>query len=374
MAGRREASALLAVIVALVLIEALVAGTLIIVTYELAAARAYRSSVHARLAAESALAATVHAWPLADAAALPMLGRLRVAPDSVVLPGTSRFDAELERIDAETYLLRGNGTAAEPDTAFAVAAALLRTLDRSPLRALVGAALTAVGAVSVEAGAALHGEAAPPVSLDCVQGFPDADRPIGAAPAAIVADADALVVAADADIRGATITTPSAAEDPFSVLRTGLGPDLAIRADRVEDGAVIAFPSATGTSCDRDADGNWGDPEQPVAPCGRYAPLIFAPGDLTLAAGAGQGILIIAGDLTIMPAARFAGVVIVAGALDLQAGATLEGGVRLASASGVSRIAGAIEYDGCSIARALALAPALARPSLHPSRPRLPAW
>ncbi len=73
----------------------------------------------------------------------------------------------------------------------------------------------------------------------------------------------------------------------------------------VTPGAVV-----TAGQCDRSVSANWGDPGG-VGACGSYAPLIWAMGDVEMRGGAGQGILLVEGDLTLSAGARFAGVVIV---------------------------------------------------------------
>jgi len=69
----------------------------------------------------------------------------------------------------------------------------------------------------------------------------------------------------------------------------------------------------------------WGDPDQPGRPCGGHMPMRYADGDLDVLGGAGQGLLVVAGDLTLTSGARFYGLVIVRGVLSLAGGASLEG-------------------------------------------------
>ncbi|MBP9106940.1 MAG: hypothetical protein KBF56_09290 [Gemmatimonadaceae bacterium] len=73
---------------------------------------------------------------------------------------------------------------------------------------------------------------------------------------------------------------------------------------------VTPSPVVAAGVCDRTRIDNWGDPGG-VGVCGTYAPLIWATGDVVLRGGAGQGVLLVEGDLTVSQGARFAGVVIV---------------------------------------------------------------
>lgn len=78
----------------------------------------------------------------------------------------------------------------------------------------------------------------------------------------------------------------------------------------VAAGSVVTpAPHLTSGACDRGVTGNWGDPI-PGTPCASYAPLIWAQGDLEMRGGAGQGVLLVDGDLTLSQGAVFHGVVI----------------------------------------------------------------
>ncbi len=80
-------------------------------------------------------------------------------------------------------------------------------------------------------------------------------------------------------------------------------------------------PSLTGGGeCNTADQNNWGDPLNQGAPCASYFPVIYAPGDLRLNTGAGQGVLIIDGDLHVQGTFEFYGIVIVRGRLSTQGG------------------------------------------------------
>lgn len=111
--------------------------------------------------------------------------------------------------------------------------------------------------------------------------------------------------------------------------------------------------------CDTLAAENWGAPSDPLGRCGSHLPLIVAPASLVVEGGEGQGILAVAGDLTLTREARFAGVVLVGGVLRVASGSLLQGAVRLRGGAVVS---GAIEASPCAALRALEARPELARP------------
>ena len=114
-------------------------------------------------------------------------------------------------------------------------------------------------------------------------------------------------------------------------------------------------------SCDVSSATNWGDPTRnPTTPgsCESYFPILYAPGDLTLGAGTGQGILLVEGDLRVQGGFEFFGPVIVRGQLSTAgAGAHFHGGVMAGNAvlgadsrGGITRLT----YSNCAIVKALA--------------------
>lgn len=75
-------------------------------------------------------------------------------------------------------------------------------------------------------------------------------------------------------------------------------------------GAVVTPSwSLTSGQCDRARVDNWGDPLG-TSGCAAYEPLIWARGDIELRGGAGQGVLIADGDVTLSNGVFFAGVII----------------------------------------------------------------
>ena len=77
-------------------------------------------------------------------------------------------------------------------------------------------------------------------------------------------------------------------------------------------------PSLTDTNGCKTSDiNNWGQVNHTVttlaefAPCKNYYPVIYAPGDLTINTGSGQGILLVEGSLTLSGNFTFDGIIIV---------------------------------------------------------------
>ncbi len=176
-------------------------------------------------------------------------------------------------------------------------------------------------------------------------------------------------------IAGATVEG-----DPPVVVRSlppdtaGFGPiawdRLATWADRVENGAVSPVATVAAGECVRSAPGNWGAPLDPDSPCADWLPLIFAPGDLRVLGGSGQGVLVVRGRLSLEDGARVYGPVFAAGGIEVQDDVELWGAVRARSADWSGRL----HASPCAVLRALADAPALARPFRAGARFWLPAF
>jgi hypothetical protein len=123
-------------------------------------------------------------------------------------------------------------------------------------------------------------------------------------------------------------------------------------------------PTTDGATCRIGDPTNWGDPLG-ASSCSTYRPVVHVPGDLVLAGGRGQGVLLVAGDLTVRGGFAFEGLILVGGAFRssggplrivgaLQAGLVGEGGIRLGGA-------GVVVHSRCSLIRA-AMASARAMP------------
>lgn len=112
--------------------------------------------------------------------------------------------------------------------------------------------------------------------------------------------------------------------------------------------------------CETSSNDNWGTPDDPGGACGSYFPVIYAEGDLDIAANEhGQGILLVEGDLEISGTHIFYGPVIIKGTLWASGGGTgghFMGGVIAANVVlEETRITGnaVVEYSSCAVSRAV---------------------
>lgn len=110
--------------------------------------------------------------------------------------------------------------------------------------------------------------------------------------------------------------------------------------------------------CDVGQQGNWGDPYHPAGVCGNHFPIIYAHNGLKIAASdAGQGILLVDGDLEVSGGHEFYGPVIIKGTLTTTGtGGHFVGGVVAANVNlDLSTVLGdaVIQFSSCSVARAI---------------------
>jgi hypothetical protein len=131
-------------------------------------------------------------------------------------------------------------------------------------------------------------------------------------------------------------------------------------------------PSVIGGVCNTGAAGNWGDPNRatPAGACEDYFPILYAPGDLQLTGGIGQGILLVEGNLHVTGGFKFYGPVIVRQDLDTQGtGGHFNGGVMAANVNLAQNVVlgnAVITYSSCILQKVLQSS---ALPTLMASRP-----
>ena len=141
--------------------------------------------------------------------------------------------------------------------------------------------------------------------------------------------------------------------------------------------AKIVSGSPTGPSvlngvCNTGVMGNWGDPNRaaPAGPCEDYFPIMYAPGDLHVTGGYGQGILLVEGNFHVTGGFQFYGPVIVRGDLDTQGtGGHFNGGVMAANVNLAQNVVlgnAVITYSSCILQKVMQ---ASAVPTLMANRP-----
>jgi hypothetical protein len=364
----RRGSALVTALLALLLLEAAIAGLLFACTQEALIARAHTGRLRHRLAAESAIDAIIAAWPADSVRALAPGGIHRPAM-SDSFPGGAVAFGEIERLRSGWFVLRGFGGARGAPSS-ARATALVSTFDEDPLWRQFSAPVIGGASIEIGAGTRVDGAAAdaipPPWSAaDC-----PAQRlvpPLAAfaglvRPAVIVSPAVTPTLDPGAALAGTPVVAPdSTLAVPATFQRFGAAAfdAAAALADRTAAGSIAPRPASIGTGCDTAAAGNFGAPLDPAHPCAAFFPLVHAPADLEFAGGQAQGIVLARGNVR-LAATVFAGVILAGGAVTID-DATVLGSVM---AAGGVRVLGpsVVSWNACALWRAFTLPPPLRRP------------
>jgi hypothetical protein len=307
-------------------------------------------------------------WNLQTYGALPTW-----TPTTVVdTIGDAELTVELTRLGERTYFV--DGTAVTVNRGFYSGASrrigtvmkLFSPVIEPP------AALTTRGETEIKGTAEVHGEDLNPTAwAGYCAGFGGVDKP------GILTNDTSLVTL------GSAVTNytgnPPLAEDPsigdatFTQFGEVGWDELVAMADKTL-GSAGAMLNITGSepvlkadgTCDKFALLNWGDPENPTAPCGDYFPTVYSRGGLRIqSGGVGQGVLLVDGTLDLRGDFVWYGIIIVQGSFETQGnGNRVFGGVLASNASFDSQglVGGSVVTNStCSATRAVLYNSALTR-------------
>lgn len=337
---------MLLAVVALAAIGAMVAGSFLAGWLDQRSATALRFGSAAFEAAEAGAAETIAAWG-------PAFSRLALRTDTVAVTGgtgLARYSATVTRLNPGTFLVRSEGRRIGAGGAL-LARRLVGEFVRLEVAAVDhGSALTLGGPASIANAGVVSGSDEIPAGWDSVCSAASGVPAIRSGGGAVITDSGAPAPAViDTLIGPATFT--------------GFGSvtfdQLAAQAARQVTGTVGPLtPFAANGRCELDAASNWGEPwagAGSVPECFEFFPVVYAPGDLTLAGGRGQGVLLVRGDLDLSAGTEFAGVVVVLGRVVTSGGGGRITGTLLVGGTGTTILsAGArVSYSSCAVERAL---------------------
>lgn len=347
--------ALAMAIFALVVIGAIVAGTVFAGRLEQRGGQNTIYAGQAFEAADAAIGATIAGWQ-------STYNQLAVG-DSLDLGTTSlggnvSNSAKLIRVNDVTFLVRADGWSEDgsgnvlAQRSLATFAKLIKT--SVPIRA----ALVARGDLTVKGTADLYGANADPPGWATNSAARDA-CPFDAT------SKPSAEVSGQISTNGNPTMNPPPIENSAEVNDTTmfLNPYKAL----IESANIILSagssmspsPSTIGTParCNTDLTSNWGEPTASVPLCGGYFPVIYAQGNLKLTNGRGQGVLLVNGDLSLAGNFTFAGIIITKGAFDASHGTNNVYGTVLSNNATLEDqvMAGTpqVQFSTCAIARAL---------------------
>lgn len=357
---KQEGFALSVVIFALAVLAVLSTAGFFIARQETRIAVATKRATHAFYVAETGAMEVLSEW---DADRFSRMATWSSATVTDRL-GDGVWSVDVTRLSHRLYFLLANGKSTAGEAGYGGAGRALGFVAKVE-SALIDpqAALTTVGDLTVGGSSQIDGTDISPAAWT---GYCDPTKP--AKPGVLV---DSLSNISIEGRKASAEGSPPFAEDNTltsdSLLTFGdqEWEDLvALATLTLHDGSVITqtYPDSTLVDgsyvCGTSNPLNWGDPFNPGGACGRYFPVIYAAGDLTIQAhDSGQGILLVEGNLTFKGGFEFFGPVIVReSVLTEGTGGHFNGGLIAANVDlSASTVLGdaLVQYSSCSVERAI---------------------
>ncbi len=344
--------ALLLAIIAIVVVGGLLIGVSTSARLEHRQALNTEEMAQAFAVTELGLSETVADWYAGDFNFMAIMDEAPIAGGSP--QGLGTYTGNIQRLSQELFFLDVTGTSAR-----GLSRQRLGTFVKlTPLTVEIEASLTSRGPITRAGNGRIDGRDLPPAGWASCVGTDDTAG-IRVPTGGMVNDGGCpSCIDGDPPIQ----VDPSIDDDTFFDFG-GLDWD-ALTALATKTGFTLLNPPIGPTvngdgSCNTGDPNNWGDPLNPASTCGSYFPIIYAPGNLRLNVGVGQGILLIQGDLIVNGTFEFYGIVIVRGSMTTQGGGAgsihFRGAVMAANVLlDDNRIGGnaEIQYSSCAVQRA----------------------
>jgi hypothetical protein len=303
--------ALLAVLVAILLISLLAIGSLSLGRGDFTRARDEQFMRSAANAADAGAYDLLRRWSSNAFATVPIGTTL--GPDTLVRSGAVAI-ARTTRASRASYWTVSVGSAGD-SAARTLARRAVQVAYRLALPDIVtDAALIARDSVSVIDSARVVGSDTSLAAWGSACALPRSTAAIALADTLRLCDGSCAGGSRSGRIVGAPpLREDSSAADSarYRVFGAETWATLAAHAAVVLPAGTVITPApvVSGATCDRARTDNWGAPGA-MTPCGTYAPIVWARGDLEMQGGVGQGVLLVDGDFTLSGGALFAGIVI----------------------------------------------------------------
>jgi hypothetical protein len=360
--GQADGFATVVAVFVVVIVGAVIAGGYFVAAQQFRIGKAGRQANAAFYAAEAGINAASAEWSASVADSLEP-GETRLLTSGELQTG-DRYVVTLTRLDTAQhehtayFLATSTGLAHGPWGGRRQVALIVRR--QLPDSLCCDAALETQGEVRVSGGAVVSGRDA---ALDPWGGVEECSNMGGSDRAGVLTDESGQVtvegggiidgVPAEERREGSGVEFLDRAEVWFSELASD--PDIEYASG---DTVGTVAPAVGGDGgCARSVPTNWGAPGLSGHPCYGYFPVIYAGGDLTIsAAGSGQGVLLVEGDLQILGEFDFHGIVVTRGTLTTGSGSGLHGGVLAFNTNGGSvsvSEGGQIGFSSCAVQRAL---------------------
>jgi hypothetical protein len=340
----------------LVILGVIIAGTFYVARLELKTGDNTVAASQAAATAEAGVDSVLSGWNSS------VFNGMAVAAEttftSVSMGGNASYTATLRRLSNSLFMVRADGRQDFPGGGTQGRRQVSKLVRLDIPQIAMNAAITTRTGISVSGSSDVSGVDSVPSAWGALcpppgptlPGIRDSSGNITATGAC----AGASCIVGNPD----TLTDPTVNSNTFSQFGNTNFNQLAARANLVVSGTLTGIaPVILAGACRTSIITNWGDPMNPASACGSYYPIVYAPGNLHLSGGWGQGILLVAGDLTLAGGVEFYGPVIALGRVSSTGtGGHVYGGVMAADANlGVTSFSGnsVVNYSSCAIARAL---------------------
>ena len=362
--SRREGFALAVAILAMVVIGGLIAGVCFATTEQFRMGRNQQLQARAMAAAEYGQNRAIIPAPVGQGWNASLTNLAMGGVDSSLAFTTAdggRADVRVTRLGNATYLVASQGSAGGSLRSNARRRTSLLVTVLAPKMNMLGA-LTTRGSTKVGGSSYIDGTDSTPFSgWSCPNTPPDAIAGIA------ISDTTAIQTSGCGGL-SCVAGSPKIQQDPLAADTStyfdfGNGitwNTLVAQANKTVSGTMNGLaPTTAGGVCNTSDVQNWGDPTRigPVTPCQSYFPVIYAPGDLHISGGVGQGILLVGGALKVTGGFKFYGPVIVRGDLDTSGtGGHFNGGVMAANVNlAQNAILGnaVVTYSSCVLAEVM---------------------
>ncbi|MFN2572311.1 MAG: pilus assembly PilX N-terminal domain-containing protein [Gemmatimonadales bacterium] len=284
-----------------------------------------------------------------------------IGPNSAAPNGTGSYGGYSYRLGPNIFLIditgRDRTSAAGAIAGGGGARQRIGMITRiAPVDFGIHASLTTQGSVAVSGNANVNGSDQTPT------GWASCDPP-GPSQAGVRDLGGTVSTSGTSTVQGnpPVVNDPSINNNTFTTFGGATYAQLAARANiTLPGGNLQVQPSVINGVCNKNDLANWGDGDNPNAPCGSYFPIIHITGNATLNGVQGQGILLVDGTLTIAGGFNFYGITIIQGDLITSGGGNTDahfwGGVMAKNADlSTQTLSGhaTLNYSSCSIVASL---------------------
>jgi hypothetical protein len=345
------------VLFVLVILGVIITGTFYVARLEQKTGDNAVAGTQAAAVAEAGVDSVLSNWNTATYNTLAVATDL-VLPTVTTLGGNSSYTATVRRLNPTVFLVRADGRQLFPGGSLAGRRQVAKLVRLDIPQIAMNAAITTRTGLSVTGSSDVSGIDSIPSSMAAIcppagptmPGIRDSSGNVNTGGSC----SGASCIVGNPQI----LTDPTVTSNTFTQFGNTTFAQLAAMANISISGTINSIaPAVSGGACNTAIATNWGAPLTPATACGSYFPIIYAPGNVRLTGGAGQGILLVNGDLDISGGVEFYGPVIVMGTVrSTGTGGHIYGGVMSSNANfGTVLVSGnsVVNYSSCTISRAL---------------------